>query len=37
MTGRFDIDGDMQKVLQYSEAALAMNETGREIDTEYEY
>ncbi|WP_336136027.1 SCP2 sterol-binding domain-containing protein [Natronomonas amylolytica] len=37
MSGVFDIDGDMQKVLQYSEAAVAMTETGREIDTDYEY
>jgi putative sterol carrier protein len=37
MSGVFDIEGDMQKVLQYSEAALVMNETGREIDTEYTY
>lgn len=37
MSGVFDIEGDMQKVLQYSDAAVAMSETGREIDTEYEY
>lgn len=37
MSGVFDIDGDMQKVLQYSEAAVAMTETGREIDTDYQY
>lgn len=37
MAGTFEVDGDMQKVLQYSEAAVAMTETGREIDTEYEY
>jgi putative sterol carrier protein len=37
MSGIFDIDGDMQKVLQYSEAAVAMTETGREIDTDYQY
>jgi len=37
MSGVFDIEGDMQKVLQYSEAAVAMTETGREIDTDYRY
>lgn len=37
MSGVFDIDGDMQKVLQYSEAAVAMTETGRQIDTDYTY
>jgi putative sterol carrier protein len=37
MSGIFDIDGDMQKVLQYSEAAVAMTETGREIETDYQF
>ena len=37
MSGVFDIEGDMQKVLQYSEAAVAMSETGRELDTDYQY
>lgn len=37
MSGVFDIEGDMQKVLQYSEAAVAMSETGQGIDTEYVY
>jgi putative sterol carrier protein len=37
MSGVFDIEGDMQKVLQYSEAAVAMSETGQRIDTEYTY
>jgi putative sterol carrier protein len=37
MSGVFDIEGDMQKVLQYSEAAVNMTETGREIDTDYQY
>ncbi len=37
MSGAFDIEGDMQKVLQYSEAAVAMTETGRDIDTEFKY
>lgn len=37
MSGAFDIEGDMQKVLQYSDAAVEMTETGREIETEFEY
>ena len=37
MSGVFDIEGDMQKVLRYSEAAVAMSETGRELDTDYQY
>jgi len=37
MSGVFDIEGDMQKVLQYSEAAVVMSETGRELDTDYRH
>lgn len=37
MDGTFDLDGDMQKVLQYSEAAVVMTENAAEIDTEFEY
>ncbi|QLD90752.1 SCP2 sterol-binding domain-containing protein [Natronomonas salina] len=37
MSGVFDIEGDMQKVLQYSDAAVAMSETGQVIDTDYKY
>lgn len=37
MSGQFDVEGDMQKVLRYSDAAIEMTETGREIDTEFEY
>ncbi|MCT9097324.1 SCP2 sterol-binding domain-containing protein [Haloarchaeobius sp. HME9146] len=37
MGGRFDLDGDMQKVLQYSNAAVVMTENASEIDTEFEY
>ena len=37
MSGVFDIEGDMQKVLQYSEAAVTMTETGRGLDTDYQY
>jgi putative sterol carrier protein len=37
MSGVFDLDGDMQKVLQYSDAAVAMVETASDIDTDYEF
>lgn len=37
MSGYFEVEGDMQKVLQYSDAAVAMSETGRDIDTDYQY
>lgn len=37
MSGVFDIEGDMQKVLQYSNASVEMTETSRSIDTEYKY
>src|SRR6056297_1534912 len=37
MSGVFELDGDMQKVLQYSDAAVAMVETASTIDTDYEY
>jgi putative sterol carrier protein len=37
MSGKFDLDGDMQKVLQYSDAATVMTENAAEIDTEFEY
>jgi putative sterol carrier protein len=37
MDGKFDLDGDMQKVLQYSDAAVVMTENASNIDTEFEY
>ncbi|WP_435197202.1 SCP2 sterol-binding domain-containing protein [Natronomonas sp. EA1] len=37
MSGVFDIEGDMQKVLQYSQAAVAMTETSHGIETDYEF
>lgn len=37
MDGQFDLDGDMQKVLQYSEAAVVMTENAGDVDTEFEY
>ena len=35
MSGVFDLEGDMQKVMQYSGAAVAMTEISSSIDTEY--
>ncbi|WP_435346878.1 SCP2 sterol-binding domain-containing protein [Haloarchaeobius sp. HRN-SO-5] len=37
MSGRFDLDGDMQKVLQYSNAAVVMTENAGAVDTEFEH
>jgi putative sterol carrier protein len=37
MSGVFELDGDMQKVMQYSDASTVQVETASEIDTEYEY
>lgn len=37
LSGVFDIEGDMQKILQYSDAAVAMTETSNTIETEYRY
>ena len=37
MDGTFDLDGDMQKVMQYSQAAVVMTELASEIDTEFEF
>lgn len=37
MSGKFDLDGDMQKVLQYSEAAIVMTENAAAVDTEFAY
>ncbi|MFB6360090.1 MAG: SCP2 sterol-binding domain-containing protein [Halobacteriales archaeon] len=37
ITGRFELDGDMQKVLQYREAAMVMAENAAEVDTEFVY
>ncbi len=35
LTGRFDIDGDMQKVMQYSDAAIELTEIAASIDAEF--
>ncbi|PSQ18835.1 sterol carrier protein [Halobacteriales archaeon QS_8_69_26] len=35
MGGDFEVDGDMQKVLQYSQAATVMTGAAAEIDTEF--
>jgi len=37
MSGAFNVDGDMQKVLQYSQASKIMTGMAAEIDTEFEY
>ena len=37
MSGVFDLEGDMQKVMQYSGAAVAMTEISSSIETEYAY
>jgi len=37
MDGTFDLDGDMQKVMQYSQAAVVMTENAAKIETEFEY
>jgi putative sterol carrier protein len=34
---KFELDGDIQKVLQYSEAIQIMTENAQYIDTEFEY
>ena len=34
MTGQFDLDGDMQKVMTYSEAATLLTDLSAEIDAE---
>jgi putative sterol carrier protein len=35
--GLFDIEGDMQKIMEYAESSSALSEVGQEIDTEYPY
>lgn len=37
MQGRFELDGDRQKVLQYREAAVVMTENAGNVVTEFEY
>lgn len=37
MSGVFQVEGDMQKVLQYSDAAVAMTNVSKSIDTDYRY
>lgn len=37
MSGVFEIEGDMQKILQYSNAAVEMTEVSKSIDTEFTY
>lgn len=35
MGGDFELDGDMQKVLQYSDAAVRLTELAADIDAEF--
>lgn len=35
MSGDFDLDGDMQKILQYSDAAVRLTDIAGEIDAEF--
>ena len=37
MSGVFDLEGDMQKVMQYSDAAVTMTDTSSTIPTDYQY
>jgi putative sterol carrier protein len=37
MSGVFDLEGDMQKVMQYSDAAVTMTDTSSQIPTNYLY
>lgn len=37
MDGKFDLEGDMQKVMQYSNAAIVMVENAAAVDTEFEF
>lgn len=35
MSGQFDIDGDMQKVMQYSQSAVLLTDTAADIDAKF--
>jgi putative sterol carrier protein len=35
MSGEMEVDGDMQKILQYSDAAVVMTETSAEMDSRF--
>lgn len=37
MSGVFELEGDMQKVMQYSQAAVVMTDTSTQIETVYDY
>ncbi len=37
MDGTFDLDGDMQKIMQYSQAAVVMTELASDVDTEFDF
>jgi putative sterol carrier protein len=37
MSGRFEMDGDMQRVLEHSESAAILVDCAAEVETEYRY
>ncbi|MFC5972708.1 SCP2 sterol-binding domain-containing protein [Halomarina salina] len=37
MTGRFELDGDMQRVLQFSDAAARLVDLASAVDSDYRY
>ncbi|MDY6779610.1 MAG: SCP2 sterol-binding domain-containing protein [Halobacteria archaeon] len=37
MSGKFELNGDMQKVMQYSDAAVTMVESATSIETNFKY
>jgi putative sterol carrier protein len=37
MSGRFEMDGDMQRVLEHSESATILIDCAAEVETEYRY
>lgn len=37
MSGKFDLDGDMQKVLQYSDGAAELASASAQVDTEFPF
>jgi hypothetical protein len=37
MAGTFEVDGDMQRILQFSDAAARLVDLAAEIDSDYRY
>ena len=35
MSGKLELDGDMQKILQYSDAALTMTDVASDLDKRF--